>query len=76
MTSDCYAQWPMNKCSNLHHPGDEKMRKNTQMNKKKHGTSGIGLIKCNDHIKRVSYSLNLDDKNHKEEKRLGSALEI
>jgi hypothetical protein len=44
------------KCSNLYYPGDEKMRKNTKMNKKKHGTSDIGLIKCNDYNKRVSYS--------------------
>ncbi len=35
---------------------------NTQMNKKKHGTSDIGHIKCDDHIKRVSYSLYLDEK--------------
>ncbi len=52
------------------------MRKNTQTNKKKRGTSDIGLIECNDHIKRVSYLLYLDEKNHKEEKRPGSALEI
>jgi hypothetical protein len=66
------------KCSNLQYPGDEKMRKNTQMNKnkKKHGTSDIGLIKCNNHIKRVSHLLYLDGKNHKEEKRPGSVLEI
>jgi hypothetical protein len=50
------------KCSNLHYPGDEKMRKNTQMNKKKCGTGDIGLIKCNDHIKRVPYLLYLDEK--------------
>ncbi len=50
------------KCSNLHYPGDEKMRKNTQMNKKKHGTSNIGLIECDNHIKRVSYSQYLDEK--------------
>jgi hypothetical protein len=31
------------KCSNLHYPGDKKMRKNTQINKKKRGTSDIGL---------------------------------
>ncbi len=48
------------KCSNLHYPGDEKMCKNTQMNKKKRGTSDIGLIECNNHIKRVSYLLYLD----------------
>ncbi len=50
------------KCSKLHYPGDEKMCKNTQMNKKKHGTSDIGLIECNDHIERVSYLLYLDEK--------------
>ncbi len=64
------------KCSNLHYPGDDKMCKNTQMNKKKHRTSDIGLIECDDHIKRVSYLLYPDEKNHKEEKRQGSALEI
>ncbi len=48
------------KCSNLHYPGDEKMRKNTQMNKKKRGTSNIGLIECDNHIKRVFYSQYLD----------------
>jgi hypothetical protein len=64
------------KCSNVHYQGDEKMLKNTQMNKKKRGTSDIGLIECGDHIKRVSYSLYLDEKKHKEEKRPGSALEI
>ncbi len=64
------------KRSNLHYPGDEKMGKNTQMNKKKRGTSDIGLIECGNHITRVSYSLYLDEKNHEEEKRSGSALEI
>ncbi len=44
------------------------MHKNTQMNKKKHGTSDIGLIECNDHIKRVSYSLYLDERNQNEKK--------
>ncbi len=38
------------------------MRKNTQMIKKKRGTSDIGLIECNNHIKRVSYLLYLDEK--------------
>ncbi len=50
------------KCSNLHYLGDEKMRKNTQMNKKKRGTSNIGLIECDNHIKRVSYLQYLDEK--------------
>ncbi len=64
------------KCLNLHYPGDEKMRKNTLMNKKKCGTSTIGLIKCDNHIKRVSYLQYLDEKKHKEQKRQGYALEI
>jgi hypothetical protein len=51
------------KCSNLHYPGDEKMCKNTQMNKKKCGTIDIGLIECDNHIKIVSYLLYLDEKN-------------
>ena len=38
------------------------MHKNTHMNKKKRGTSVIGLIECDDHIKRVSYLLYLDEK--------------
>jgi hypothetical protein len=41
--------------SNLHYPGDEKMRKNTQMKKRNRGTSKVGVIECGDHIKRVSY---------------------
>jgi hypothetical protein len=45
------------------------------MNKKKHGTSDIGLIECSNHIKRVSYLLNLGKKIHEEVKRPGSALE-
>jgi hypothetical protein len=64
------------KCSNLQYPGDEKMCNNTQMNKKKHGTSDIGLIECKDHIKRVSYLLYLDEKKTRGGKRPGSALEI
>jgi hypothetical protein len=51
------------------------MHKNTQMNKKKWRTSNTGVIECNDHIKRVSYLLYLDQKKHKEEKIPGSALE-
>jgi hypothetical protein len=64
------------KSSNLQYPGDEKMCKNTQMNKKKRGTSDIGLMECDNHIKRVSYLLYLDEKKHKEERRPGSLLEI
>jgi hypothetical protein len=44
------------------------------MNKKKCGTSDIGLMECDNHIKRVSYLLYLDEKKHKEEGRPGSAL--
>jgi hypothetical protein len=51
------------KSSNLQYPGDEKMRKNTQFNKKKCGTSGIALKGCDNHIKRVSYLLYLDEKH-------------
>jgi hypothetical protein len=45
------------------------------MSKKKHGTSDIGLMECDIHIKRVSYLLYLEGKK-KEERRPGSALEI
>jgi hypothetical protein len=55
-------QMVQNKCSNLQYPEDEKMHKNTQMNEKKRGTSDIGLIECNNNIKRVSYLLYLDEK--------------
>jgi hypothetical protein len=58
------------KCSNLHYPGDEKMRKNTQMNKKKRGTSKICLIKCDDHIKRVFYLQYLDEKKPQGAKKM------
>jgi hypothetical protein len=64
------------KCSNLHYPGDEKIRKNTQMNKKKHGASNIGLIECDDHIKKSPIRNTLMKKNHEEQKRQGYALEI
>ncbi len=62
MAEDVSSDGTVQMFKNLHYPGDEKMCKNTQMNKKKHGTSDIGLIECNDHIKRVSYLLNLDEK--------------
>jgi hypothetical protein len=42
------------KSSNLHYAGDEKIRNATQMKSKKRGTSNIGVIKCDNHIKRVS----------------------
>ncbi len=43
------------KCSNLDYPGDEKVPNTTQMKKRKRGTSKVGVIKCDDHIKRVSF---------------------
>jgi hypothetical protein len=64
------------KSSNLHYPGDEKMCKNTQMIKKKRGTSDIGLVECDDHIKRVFYSLYLDLKNHREKGRPGVSIYV
>ncbi len=64
------------KCSNLHYPGDEKMCKNTQMKKRNCGTSKVGVIECDDHIKRVSYSQYLEEKNQGEPKKLGYAQEI
>jgi hypothetical protein len=64
------------KSSNLQYKGDEKMRKNTQMNKKKCGTSDIGLIKCTIISRESPICYILMKKNHKEEKRPGSALEI
>jgi hypothetical protein len=51
------------KSSNLHYPGDEKMRNTTtQMKKRKRGTSEVGVIQCEDHVKRVSYAQYLDEK--------------
>jgi hypothetical protein len=50
------------KSSNLHYPGDEKMHNTTQMKKRKCGTSKVGVIKCDNHIKRVSYLQYLDEK--------------
>ncbi len=49
----------------LHYPGDEKMCKNTQMKKRNRGTSEVGVIECDNHIKRVSYSQYLDEKKTK-----------
>ncbi len=34
------------KSSNLHYPGDEKMRNTTQMKKRKRGTIKVGVIEC------------------------------
>jgi len=42
--------------SDMKYPGDSKMRKATQTNKRKHGGLEESLVECDDHIKRVSYS--------------------
>ncbi len=64
------------KCSNLHYPGDEKMCKNNQMKKRNLGTSKVGVIECDNHIKRVSYSQYIDEKNPRGAKKIGYALKI
>jgi len=43
----------------MQYPGDSKMRKATQTNKRKHGGVDESLVECDDHIKRVSYSQHL-----------------
>jgi hypothetical protein len=48
--------------SNLHYPGDAKMQKATQINRKKQGIDEEALVECDDHMKRVSYSQYLDEK--------------
>ncbi len=50
------------KSSHLHYPGDEKMHNTTQMKKRKRGTIEVGVIECDDHIKRVSYLQYIDEK--------------
>ncbi len=50
------------KSSNLHYPGDEKMRNTTQKNKRKRGSIKVGVIECEDHVKRVSYLQYIDEK--------------
>ncbi len=37
------------------HPGDDKLRNTTQKNKRKRGSIEVGVIECEDHVKRVSY---------------------
>ena len=62
--------------SNLHYPGDEKMRNTTQMKKRKQGTIKVGVIECDNHIKRVFYLQYTDEKNQVEPRKLGYALGI
>ncbi len=64
------------KSSNLHYPGNEKMCNTTQMKKRKQGTIEVGGIKCDNHIKRVSYSQYIDEKKPSGAKKLGYALGI
>jgi hypothetical protein len=61
------------KSSNLQYPGDEKMGKATQMNKYKQGSSEIGLVECEDHIKREYPIHNILLKRNYVEGRPGSA---
>ena len=62
--------------SNLHYPGDEKMCNTTQMKKRKRGTIEVGVIECDNHIKRVSYLQYIDEKKPRGAKKLGYALGI
>ncbi len=48
--------------SDLRYPGDDKLRNTTQNNKQKHGSIEVGVIECEDHVKRVSYAQYLDEK--------------
>jgi hypothetical protein len=46
------------------------------MKKRKRGTSKVGVIECDDHIKRVSYLQYIDEKKPRGAKNLGYALGI
>jgi hypothetical protein len=48
--------------SDLRYPGDDKLRNTTQKNKRKRGSIEVGVIECEDHVKRISYSQYLDEK--------------
>jgi len=54
--------------SNMQYPGNSKMRKATQTNKRKCGGVDESLVECDDHIKRVSYSQYQDEKRPQKEK--------
>ncbi len=64
------------KSSNKHYAGDEKMSNTTQMKKRKQGTIEVGVIECDNHIKRVSYLQYIDEKKPRGAKKLGYALGI
>ncbi len=55
-------QMVQNRSSNLHYPGDAKMQKATQINRKKQGIDKEALVECDNHMKRVSYLQYLDEK--------------
>ena len=46
----------------MHYPGDAKMQKATQINRKKQGINEEALVECDNHMKRVSYLQYLDEK--------------
>ena len=62
--------------SDLCYPGDDKLHLTTQKNKQKRGSIKVGVIECEDHVKRVSYAQYVDEKNQEEPKKLGYALKI
>jgi hypothetical protein len=47
---------------NLQYPGDAKMQKATQINRKKQEIDEEALVECDNHMKRVSYLQYLDEK--------------
>jgi hypothetical protein len=63
------------KSSNLQYPGDEKMQKATQINRKKRRIDKEALVECDDHIKRVSYLQCLDAKQPRKGKESGLCLD-
>ncbi len=48
--------------SDLRYPGNDELRNTTQKNKQKCGSIKVGVIKCEDHVKRVSYAQYLGEK--------------
>ncbi len=49
--------------------GDSTLQKVSQMNKRKRGMDRDVLVECDDHIKRVSYSKYIDEKQPKKGKK-------
>ena len=48
--------------SDLCYTGDDKLRLTTQKNKRKRGSIEVGVIECEDHVKKVSYAQYFDEK--------------